>query len=216
MTTKRQVCVAIDDSPHSERAMRWTLGKYVGANDHIELVTVTALPRLSVPEFTLAPLPARSHVPTNVVDQQVEENRNKATRAAIHLLEKYIKLAEACGLPQENISTKVITLSASAVNTGKVGHALADYINELQPTVTVIGSRGMGAVRRKLGSMVGMGSVSDYLINHVSTPVMVVKLAEDEHHHKHTHCDVARGNSGRISSDESEGSGVSGDRSPSP
>ena len=98
MTTKRQVCVAIDDSPHSERAMRWTLGKYVGANDHIELVTVTALPRLSVPEFTLAPLPARSHVPTNVVDQQVEENRNKATRAAIHLLEKYIKLAEACGV----------------------------------------------------------------------------------------------------------------------
>lgn len=191
--------------------MKWTLSKYVGGSDHLELVTVTALPRLSAPSYTLAPLPARQHVPINVVDHQVEENRHKATRAANHLLEKYIKLALASGVPKENVSTKVVTMTASAATAGKVGHVLTDYINEVQPDITVIGSRGMGAVRRKLGGMLGMGSVSDYLIHHATSPVMVVKLAEEDGHHHHH--DKPKRNSkhrpstgSRISSDGSEAS----------
>lgn len=37
----------------------------------------------------------------------------------------------------------------------------------------VVGSRGMGAIKRSLFSFVGLGSVSDYLLHHLDTPVMV-------------------------------------------
>lgn len=199
--------------------MKWTLGKYVGATDHLELLTVTALPRLSAPSFSLAPLPARQHVPVNLMDHQVEENRHKSMRAATHLLDKYIELAIAAGVPRENVTTKVLTMPAAGVSADKVGHVLTDYINESHPDITVIGSRGMGAFRRKLGGMFGLGSVSDYLIHHATSPVMVVKLAEDDHHdhhhhhdhrhHKHRHRTSHTGSTGggdsRISSDGSDG-----------
>eukprot|EP00959_Pyramimonas_sp_CCMP1952_P263306 5506141-Pyramimonas_sp.AAC.2 len=106
-TPSRKLCVAIDDSPHSERAIKYTLAKYVVGtatdDDHpteLELLTVTALPRLSATEYTQAYMrvPARQHIPKNQVDHLVEENRQKATRAANHLLEKYIKLALAAGV----------------------------------------------------------------------------------------------------------------------
>ena len=39
----------------------------------------------------------------------------------------------------------------------------------------VVGSRGMGAVARSLLGLVGMGSVSDHLAHHSSSPLLVVQ-----------------------------------------
>lgn len=45
--------------------------------------------------------------------------------------------------------------------------------------VVVVGSRGMGAVKRALFSLVGLGSVSDWCAHNMSCPVIVIKGAEE-------------------------------------
>lgn len=39
----------------------------------------------------------------------------------------------------------------------------------------VVGSRGMGALARSLMGLVGLGSVSDYVVHHAHCPVAVIK-----------------------------------------
>ncbi len=45
----------------------------------------------------------------------------------------------------------------------------------LRAQVMVVGSRGMGAVQRHLMSMVGLGSVSQFLSHHVDCALAVVR-----------------------------------------
>ena len=45
--------------------------------------------------------------------------------------------------------------------------------------VAVMGSRGMGKMQQMLHSLIGLGSVSEYCVSHITCPVLVVKpLAE--------------------------------------
>jgi nucleotide-binding universal stress UspA family protein len=39
----------------------------------------------------------------------------------------------------------------------------------------VVGSRGLGSIKRSLMSLVGLGSVSDYCIHQLHVPVLVVR-----------------------------------------
>lgn len=56
-----------------------------------------------------------------------------------------------------------------------VGKSLKHYAEANQIDVLVMGSRGMGAVKRALLSMVGLGSVSDWCAHNMTCPVIVVK-----------------------------------------
>ncbi|KAI9008725.1 hypothetical protein DFJ74DRAFT_688382 [Hyaloraphidium curvatum] len=47
---------------------------------------------------------------------------------------------------------------------------ISEYVETKKPDVLVVGSRGMGAVRRLM-----IGSVSDHLVHNASCPVLVVK-----------------------------------------
>ncbi|CAH1782032.1 unnamed protein product [Owenia fusiformis] len=49
------------------------------------------------------------------------------------------------------------------------GTAIVHYAEELKGTMVVMGSRGMGAVRRTF-----LGSVSDYVLHHAHIPVLVI------------------------------------------
>lgn len=46
--------------------------------------------------------------------------------------------------------------------------------------LVLVGSRGMGALKRSLLEFVGLGSVSDYLVNHLQCPVLVVRHPTDK------------------------------------
>lgn len=61
-----------------------------------------------------------------------------------------------------------------------VGAAIARYAADHRADLVVIGSRGMGAVKRRLMGFVGLGSVSDYVLHHApaEAPVIVVKGEE--------------------------------------
>jgi len=47
-----------------------------------------------------------------------------------------------------------------------VGRTISEYAGEAKADAVVIGSRGLGAFRRRLLGLVGLGSVSDYVAHH--------------------------------------------------
>ena len=52
------------------------------------------------------------------------------------------------------------------------GHFIVDSANKEKAGLIVMGTRGMGKIRRTI-----MGSVSDYVVHHAHCPVMVCKDA---------------------------------------
>ena len=51
----------------------------------------------------------------------------------------------------------------------KPGQVIVRVANETDASMVVMGSRGMGTIRRTI-----LGSVSDYVVHHCSKPVVVV------------------------------------------
>ena len=57
-----------------------------------------------------------------------------------------------------------------AVFGGKPGETLVEIANEEKVTFIVMGTRGLGTIRRTI-----MGSVSDYVVHHAHCPVLICR-----------------------------------------
>lgn len=75
-------------------------------------------------------------------------------------------------VPRERMFFKALEPEGGASD---VGLSIQHYADANGVDVAVIGSRGMGAVKRALLSLVGLGSVSDWCVNHMGCPVIVVR-----------------------------------------
>ena len=65
----------------------------------------------------------------------------------------------------------------SAGSFAAMGKTIVDWVDGHKATLLVMGTRGMGAWARSVASMVGLGSVSDYVMHHAHTPVLLVRRA---------------------------------------
>ena len=63
---------------------------------------------------------------------------------------------------------------------GLAGPLAVEYARGAGCGVAVVGSRGLGAVKRGLLSAVGLGSVSDHCVHALHCPTVVVKDSGDE------------------------------------
>lgn len=84
----------------------------------------------------------------------------KARASSALVFEEYIA---KCKEMHQEYNTQIIVGD-------KPREAIAKYVNENTPDLLVLATRGRGAVKRTL-----FGSKSDYVVNHVSTPVLVYK-----------------------------------------
>lgn len=55
-----------------------------------------------------------------------------------------------------------------------MGDSLVEFAKAKGVDVVAVGSRGMGSMKRSLMSLVGLGSVSDYVLHQLHVPVLVV------------------------------------------
>ena len=65
--------------------------------------------------------------------------------------------------------------------TGKPGEAICRTAEEVNAVMIIMGTRGLGKVKRTL-----LGSVSDYLIHHATCPVVVCRHGEPEGKQRHS------------------------------
>jgi hypothetical protein len=59
-----------------------------------------------------------------------------------------------------------------------VGDSLVEFAKAKGVDMVALGSRGMGSVKRSLMSLVGLGSVSDYVLHQLHVPVLVVHAGQ--------------------------------------
>ncbi|CEP11447.1 hypothetical protein [Parasitella parasitica] len=158
-TTKpRRVLIGYDHSEVSNSAMEWIVNKRaVFADDEITLAIIVNDDAIAV-EGTFG-LEAAVAGPLGWLADDYRErisNVEKESAAALNAVVTWF-------------ASKGITVSPRILS-GEPGETLKDFAEANQVDLVIVGSRGLGFLKRQF-----IGSVSDYLIHHLKCSVLVVK-----------------------------------------
>ncbi|XP_071179303.1 universal stress protein in QAH/OAS sulfhydrylase 3'region-like isoform X1 [Mytilus edulis] len=156
---RRIVVIAVDDSDHSEFAFNFYLTEIKKNGDILILVYV--------PEYHKVVQAPVLLTDPGTVSQLIKEEEQHTCK----LVKRYSDRMQAVGL-----TGKMKQMS------GKPGEAIIEAAIEENADMIVVGTRGLGKVKRTF-----LGSVSDYCVHHSPVPVLVCKRDHHKHdkHHKH-------------------------------
>lgn len=153
MAKKRTVVIAIDESEHSEFAFDFFAEKIHREDDRVVLVHVPEYNNiLSTSSFLTDP---------NIVTELLKDNEERIS----DLIDKY--------------TTKMKDVHMSGhvkQQCGKPGEAIIETTREEGAAMLVLGTRGMGLLRRTF-----TGSVSDYCLHHSDIPVLICSHKHKTH-----------------------------------
>ncbi|WAR02526.1 YQA3-like protein [Mya arenaria] len=147
MESKRTIVIAIDDSIHSEFAFDFYVDNVHRHGDHIVLV--------HVPEYSNILSASSLLTDPNIVAEMIKDIEERTSE----LVDKY-----SFKMQQKQLHGHV------KQQCGKPGEAILECAREEGATMLILGTRGMGLMRRTF-----MGSVSDYCLHHASFPVIVCR-----------------------------------------
>jgi nucleotide-binding universal stress UspA family protein len=100
-----------------------------------------------------------------VEDYYMAEEHKQIERSAQELLDEQAKKIEAAGG----------SVAQTHLRTGKPDQEIVDLAEEIGTGLILMGSRGLGGIRRVL-----MGSVSDSVVRHAHCPILVVRKEESK------------------------------------
>ncbi|CAD5121928.1 DgyrCDS10395 [Dimorphilus gyrociliatus] len=145
------VVICVDASEQAADAFAWYVNHIHRAGNNIFL--------LHAPEIeSLAMSSAGSMSFSPGVWQNLYQKENAASKQLEH---DYSQRLKEAGLPG-----KWVTVNHG----GKPAEAIVKAAQEVEATLLVMGTRGMGTVRRTI-----FGSVSDYVLHHAHCPVAVYR-----------------------------------------
>jgi nucleotide-binding universal stress UspA family protein len=144
----RLFVIGVDSSDYSNHAIEWARDNLLHSKDTVHIVNV----RTPVyPDTALvAGLSLVSHY------HELEENERNKSHELLRSM--------AAKLDTLNITVRAFSVAGDART------ILCDKANSNQATALVIGSRGMGLLRR-----LALGSISDYCLHNCNQTVIVVK-----------------------------------------
>jgi nucleotide-binding universal stress UspA family protein len=181
-----KVALAVDASPASRCATAWAakLGLLSRPGTEVHLLTVVPTPPLPAPPmrptFTPGPLlPAAAAGMAAVgveeymrrVDEERAEHVKLLNDTAAELVRSTPGLQPSCVRQQ--------VLEGDGAGGSSVGACIVNYCARERVDHLVLGSRGLGALRRALYAAVGLGSVSDYVLHHSPCPVSIVPHVDE-------------------------------------
>ncbi|GFO09846.1 usp-like protein isoform 2 [Plakobranchus ocellatus] len=153
----RTVIIAVDDSAFSEYAFDFYCKYVMFKTDKIILVHVSEYTSLvQAPVLMTDPI---------VVAELIKEEEFKVKRLVDKFSDK---------MKQLHLGGKVKQMA------GKSGEAIIAAAKEEHAELIVMGTRGMGTLRRTF-----IGSVSDYVLHHAHVPVMICRQPEQSHAKDH-------------------------------
>jgi nucleotide-binding universal stress UspA family protein len=141
-----RILLATDGSVEAELAARTAIDLADSTGSELHLVYVGALPNF------LASGPG-----TVGYDRLLYEKHEEESREVLRKLTWQVKVAGG-------------TVAGAHLRTGGVAEEIVSLAEELDVGLIVMGSRGLGGIRRAL-----MGSVSDLVVRHAHCPVLVVR-----------------------------------------
>jgi len=164
----RKIAIAIDDSDCSLSAAQWAVNVLVRPQDEVHLVAVRAVVTGGL--ATVTPLGTAGTVAalTQSYHQAVADEELKVSNMLTTTAAKVLKRRDAHK-----------HMLPPAGGASGVAESIVSWAKAHQVDLLVVGSRGMGATKSTLMSLVGLGSVSNYCLHHLeSTAVCVVQGKE--------------------------------------
>ena len=175
MAPLSNLVVCVDASAHSEQAWLWALRLLSAATKPlvaVRLICVAVAPPLDLMDDADVPWVIASRLSGD--DRQAKEAEKLAVEAASVVLRDLMEQHP----PPKHARVQLLTPMAA----GSIGETICAAVGEDAPDLCVCGARGLSAFKRFLAGvgdalLIGLGSVSDYLVHHASYPVCVVKTA---------------------------------------
>jgi nucleotide-binding universal stress UspA family protein len=158
----------------SEDAVRFGLDNVARGNDSVACACVYKKANLRSPDVGAfvdgVPVSSTLDERTRVEAERKDKARCESACA------RFVEDAKAAGIKAS--SAEILSCGASGGG-GSVADVLERYVESTNADLLVVGSRGAGSSRGALLQLMGLGSVSEHLVRHAKTPVLVVK----HHHH---------------------------------
>lgn len=152
----------------SKPAFEWALKHLVDEDDDVHIITV--LPPVAYSVTPVAPLATAGAV--SAVTHQWEAQKKHDEMEAAETLKQAVDCVKGTNLKLRHLHTHALPAMGGASG---VGSTIVEYANAKKVDITVLGSRGHGAMKRSLLSMVGLGSVSDHCVHSLHSPILVVR-----------------------------------------
>lgn len=163
----RTIVIAVDASDQSHNTAKWAAHNVAKEGDVVHLCTVTQ--PFVYPAAGAGPMGASVIGLSSALEEHLKHEQLQAQ----HILSK-VK-----GELRADPKARGLELHAHALPAAGGASGLAESINsfatDLKADLVVLSSRGMGAVKSTLMSLVGLGSVSGYCLHHCKTAVAIVR-----------------------------------------
>lgn len=163
-----RVVLAVDDSSISADTVTWAAKTFLGRGQEIHLVQVLD----STPASQAAENTGEGGI---YVNTQAEPDPALLASSQAFLAKLRDDLLAANGVKPGQV--KLVPLPANTATSQDVGRTISDYAAKANADAVVIGSRGLGAFRRRMLGLVGLGSVSDYVAHHAPCTVFIHRAA---------------------------------------
>ncbi|KAI9343179.1 hypothetical protein BDR26DRAFT_1006428 [Obelidium mucronatum] len=148
---RRTVAIAVDESKYSEYAVKWAINNYLSPGDVVVLLNVR-------------PVDTTSSTKTESLGRHLKSMEDVSLQISQELILHFIRLLANCKVAAKGISIA-----------GRPKQSLVAQVNEMLPSVLILGSRGTFTLSRSL-----LGSVSDHCAAHSKVPVVIVKPTIEE------------------------------------
>ncbi|ELU04229.1 hypothetical protein CAPTEDRAFT_20984 [Capitella teleta] len=144
----KNVVIAIDGSDIAQQALDFYLQHLHQDGNRLILIHAAELPAL--------PTSQAIYMSGELWEQMCEKEKEKVKQLEESYAQK-MKAAHVSG-------------TIKAVFSGRPGEIICETANEEKAIMIVMGTRGMGTLRRTI-----LGSVSDYVVHHAHCPVVVCR-----------------------------------------
>lgn len=174
----RKICVALDESQGSQRALNWALD-YASESDIITLVTAVTPHHDSDTSATSPISPPRisSPIPTEDGDEddtyQVDDRSlPEASPEELLLLDGKFVALQSGKLQPDQVHLHI--LEKGSKMGGSLGEVIMKYARDTHQNVLILGNRSFEARRWKLLPQSNLGRVSEYCVKHADDTAVVV------------------------------------------
>ncbi|KAJ3255779.1 hypothetical protein HK103_006037 [Boothiomyces macroporosus] len=152
----RTILIPVDHSEYSIHAVEWAIQNWI--NPKTDRVFFVFCRQVDPPAAFLADADL---VITNATTYNGFEAANEESKQdACHMLKAYSDLIKQAGIHHTCISL-----------IGNPKEELLNWIEKHNPTLVVMGNRGLGAIKKMF-----LGSVSQYLLDNAKVPITIVPL----------------------------------------
>ncbi|KAL1545610.1 universal stress protein PHOS34-like [Salvia divinorum] len=148
---RMKLLVAVDESEGSLYALRWAIDHLFGL-EQAAVTLVNVQPIFQPFIYPAGPVVYATPAVIDSVKKAQEQN-------AAAILARALRICK-----EKEIKAETLILQGDAKD------KICEAAEELHVDLLVIGSRGLGTIKRAL-----LGSVSNYCVHHVNCPVLVVK-----------------------------------------